>query len=313
LLDSYFMEKLKSSNKALIIGIGGGGDVLGTIPTRNLLNRFNIKSNLASLTYERFIYDPIPGPRKLEDIVNIEKINKTIAIANRNTKAKDGLEFQATKMSKFLSEEIFLIDINAGVKGITDGLKDLIKKFDFDILFGIDVGGDVVAYGNEKGLRSPLTDAIMLSSLNNLPKKTIIGVYGIGCDGELTINEISKRFSNIYSDSGFIGSIPLSFDDAKVIEEGSKLVNTEASKLPILVTKGKTGSIKIRDGLRNVNLSFFSIFTYYFKTKVVFNNNRAAKAISNSNSFLEANEILRKLNITTEYDLQLIKKGLKSF
>ncbi|MHA1409076.1 MAG: DUF1152 domain-containing protein [Candidatus Odinarchaeia archaeon] len=310
MIDTYLFNLTKTSKKALIIGIGGGGDILGTLPTRNLLRKLGVESRLASLTYERSKYDPIPGPRGLEEIKNIKKINDTVAIAGENAITKDGLIFQATKMSKFLNEEIFLIDISKGVEGVYNGLKDLQEKYNIDLIIGIDVGGDVVAYGNEPGLRSPLTDSIILSALSKIRGKTVIGVYGICCDGELTLNEISSRFAEIYSNSGFIGAYPLTQEDINILKKGAEIIDTEASRLPLLISENKTGEITIRDGKRKVNLTFFSIFTFYFKTKKVFEISRAARKIINTNSFIEASKLLNEIGITTEYDLQLrrIKK-----
>ncbi|MHA1754418.1 MAG: DUF1152 domain-containing protein, partial [Candidatus Odinarchaeia archaeon] len=194
-MNPMFEELIKKTKKALVIGIGGGGDVLGAMPTFKLLESRGVKTELAGLTYERSKFDPVPGPRPFEQIENLKKINNVVGLASHNTKTPDGVIFQASKIAKALDRDVFIIDITKGVKGVVEGLNDLIKQFSFDLIIGIDVGGDVLASGFERGLRSPLTDGLMLSALNQIEGNAVIGVYGIGCDGELKFNEISRYLS----------------------------------------------------------------------------------------------------------------------
>ena len=65
----------------------------------------------------------------------------------------------------------------------------------------LDVGGDVLAHGDEPGLASPLCDAIVLAAGLFLARSTeVIGaVYGPGCDGELTPDEVLQRITALQS------------------------------------------------------------------------------------------------------------------
>ena len=53
---------------------------------------------------------------------------------------------------------------------------------------GVDVGGDVLARGDEQGLASPLCDAVMVAGALRVAGrvKSLLAVIGPGCDGELT-------------------------------------------------------------------------------------------------------------------------------
>ena len=56
---SQSLEKiLLGSKKAILIGIGGGGDIVGTLPTARLLELFNIEYILGGLPWERSVIDP---------------------------------------------------------------------------------------------------------------------------------------------------------------------------------------------------------------------------------------------------------------
>ena len=44
-------EILRKSTKAILLGIGGGGDIVGTIPTARLLEMFGIECVLGGLPW----------------------------------------------------------------------------------------------------------------------------------------------------------------------------------------------------------------------------------------------------------------------
>ncbi|MDG2006699.1 MAG: DUF1152 domain-containing protein, partial [Thermodesulfobacteriota bacteirum] len=83
--------------KALLVGIGGGADVIGTIPTKLHLESFGIKCVLGGIPWERYSIDPFPGPRPFDQIVNVANINDSLCWATEKTKTQDGLFFSESK------------------------------------------------------------------------------------------------------------------------------------------------------------------------------------------------------------------------
>ena len=73
-----------------------------------------------------------------------------------------------------------LINILNSPKSIANDLLLFSQKNKIDLIVGIDVGGDILATGNEPGLASPLADSIMLAALSRISTKiqTLIGVLG---------------------------------------------------------------------------------------------------------------------------------------
>ena len=63
----------------------------------------------------------------------------------------------------------------------------------------VDVGGDVLAHGDEPGLASPLCDAVMLAAaaLSHAAVASVGAVFGPGCDGELTPEELLERIAGL--------------------------------------------------------------------------------------------------------------------
>jgi hypothetical protein len=84
---------LSSASKALVIGVGGGGDVVGTIPTARFLELFDISCVLGGLSWERLVYDPQPGTRKLAEVTQVEALAPTVWLANAQTATTTGVRF----------------------------------------------------------------------------------------------------------------------------------------------------------------------------------------------------------------------------
>jgi hypothetical protein len=306
------MENLASkANRALVLGVGGGGDIMGALPTSGYLNILGVETILGGVSWERIVFDPKPGPRSLDEILNVERISESTAYVDKTSHTSDGVYFQCGNMANFLNERTIIVDVSKGVGDISRGLKETANNLDLDLIVGLDVGGDILASGEEPGLRSPLCDSTMLAALRFLKIPTIIAVFAPGCDGELTINELVKRFELVASKSGYLGARGMTPDDFVKMNKAKRYVETEASFLPLRAWKGEHGVFKIRNGTRNVKLSILSTLTFYFDTKIVYNLSPIAKALKGVKNFLEANQRLHKLGLTTEYDFELNYKKSK--
>jgi len=91
------------------------------------------------------------------------------------------------------------------------------------------VGGDVIAEGDEPGLRSPLCDAVMLAAggrLSTSGQPVLLGVFGIGCDAELTPDEVLGRLSLVAEAGGLCGARGLTGAVADRMEAAMELVAT---------------------------------------------------------------------------------------
>lgn len=313
--NSSLEEIVKNSKKAIIIGIGGGGDIVGTIPTARLLGMFNIESVLGGLPWERFVYDPIPGPRTFDEIKNARALNETIWFADKNTVTTTGVRFAETEMAEIYGKEILLVDITRGVKGVVDGLRNAMKQLNADLLVGLDVGGDCIAFGDEKGLASPLADSIMTAALRELQEEfnAILGVFGFGSDGELTVQELEESFSIAAKEGGLLGAWGITPDVLQEMEMVISRVGTEASRIPVECAKGARSETTIRGGTRKVYRSIISTMTFYLSPKVVYEKiSKPSRAVSNSKSLEEANDALHSIGLFTELDLERSRqKGLK--
>ncbi len=302
---------LKESKRAILLGVGGGGDVVGTIPTARLLELFGIKCVLGGLPWERSVYDPVPGPRTFNEVKNANMLCDTVWLANKDTKTTGGVRFAESGIAEIYGKEVLLVDITKGVLGVIEGLKKTLLVLKADLLVGIDVGGDSLAFGNEEGLRSPLADSIMLASFFALRKevKTLWGVLGYGSDGELTGKEIGNALSFVAKEGGLLGAWGLTPEVVEELDMVTSKVQTEASRIPIDCAKGEAGEKFIRGSTRKVLLSPMSTITFYLSPQVIYEKvSKPARSVIETKSLEEANEALHSIGLYTELDYERDKE-----
>jgi hypothetical protein len=305
--NSSLENLVRKSKKAILLGIGGGGDIVGTIPTAGLLRLFAIECILGGLPWERSVFDPIPGPRTFNEIKNLRLLNNTVWFANKDTVTSTQVRFAETEIAEIYGKEVLLVDITRGVEGVTDGLRKAMKELEADLLIGIDVGGDSIAFGNEKGLASPLADSIMTAALSELSQdfNTLLGIFGYGSDGELTPEELENSFGVIAGQGGLLGAWGITPEILRELEMVVSKVTTEASRIPVACARGERGQTAIRRGTRKAHLSTVSTLTFYVSPRVVFEKvSKPARLVFGSKSLDEANEALHSIGLFTELDLE---------
>ncbi len=241
------IEILKSlePKKALAFGIGGGGDIVSTIPVANFLGHFGFETLHGSVVWDRIIVDPKPGPRALEELVNIERVNETVGIANEGTRTVDGITPNIAKAAKHFGRVVAL-DLTKNADKLAEGIRDFAEKEDISLIVGVDAGGDAISVGFESGVRSPLADAICVAALKKIGG--IVAVTGFGSDGELRIEELLLNISQIIKKGGFLGCSSMSRMDYEMMKNIVKDVTTEASMIPLLAFEGEMGLKKLRKG-----------------------------------------------------------------
>lgn len=305
------IEDAFDSTRALVFGVGGCGDIVSTIPTARFLESHGVDVILGGVAWERVVVDPQPGPRHFDEIENIEQLNEAVALANENTRTDDRIEFAETNVARHYDEEVVLIDIGGGSRGVAIGIDDACDQLDVDLVIGTDAGGDVLAAGDEPGIKSPLTDAVMLSVLTHLEVDTCLGMYGYGSDGELTLEEITDGIARAADHNGLLGAWGLTPTVVDELTDLLEVVTTEASRLPVEVARGQLGEAAIRDGARSVELTPASTVTFYLDPNAIAATSALDEYVTDTESFEAAQDALSGAGCETELDLEhrLVAEG----
>ncbi len=296
-----------NSKRALVFGIGGGGDIVSTIPVASFFKKFGFDVYHGSIVWDRIVVDPKPGPRSLDELDGIEFANECVGIADKNVRTKDGFIPNIARAAKHFGKVVAL-DITKGPMKLAEEIRDFAEKERISVIVGVDAGGDAISVGFESGVRSPLADAMCVAALAKL--NGVVAVTGFGSDGELRMEELLLNISEILRKGGMLGCSSMSREDYELMKKVTEDVATEASMIPVLAYEGELGLKKLRKG-RTALISPLCTLVFYFKAQSVFEINEAAKIVEKAESFREANDKLHRAGILTEYDFERIVSGKK--
>src|SRR5205085_7832247 len=127
----------------------------------------------------------------------------------------------------------------------------------------------------------------------------------IGCDAELTPEEVLDRLAEVAAIGGLAGVRGLTPAIADRLEAAISTVPTEASAQAVRAFRGASGPTAIRGGARILELSSIAALTIYLDVGAMINAcGRLARAVDGARSLEEANEALRALGVQTELDLE---------
>lgn len=297
---------MSSARRTLVLGIGGGGDVVGALAIGREIEARGGEFELGGVAWERWSIDPRPGPRRLEELAGVEQLAGTRgALCGAEGATADGTRLCEAGAAAHLGRPTVLIDVTEGPRGCAAGIDAACERLGCEAVVLADVGGDVLATGDEPGLASPLCDAILLASARHLPVRVATSgcVLGAGCDGELTHAEVLARVAALARSGGWLGSFSLTTEMASELVELAKSVPTEASLCAARCALGEIGPVPIRGGRRTVELGPLGALAFAFDAAAAIGDAAPlAGAVVDADSIESARDALAALGIRTELD-----------
>src|SRR2546425_1416620 len=110
-------EVIRSSSRALVIGVGGGGDVVGALATARFLEFCGLEFFLGGLSWERSVIDPLPGPRSLKEVRDVRALHEYAWLANGRSQTLNGILFAESRMAGGFGWGGFFVAIKWGGGG----------------------------------------------------------------------------------------------------------------------------------------------------------------------------------------------------
>ncbi|HEY4278740.1 MAG TPA: DUF1152 domain-containing protein [Conexibacter sp.] len=301
------IDSVLRGRRALAIGIGGGGDVVGAFAVAECCRALGGDAVVGGVTWERRPIDPLPGARRISELVDAEVLHPAVALAGPDTTGPGGFRFAESHMSGLLGAPVVLVDPNPGSAAVADGIYVAAQRLECDLVVLVDVGGDVLAHGHEPGLASPLCDAVMLAAAPLLSERvpTVAALFGAGCDAELTPLEVLERVAEVSAAGGLLGVWGLTPPSVRRLERAVAAVPTEASAQAVACARGAFGPQPIREGRRTVERTPAGALTFFFDpAATIASAARCAVAVLDATDMLDAQQILSAAGIRTELDYE---------
>lgn len=301
-------------SSVVVAAIGGGGDVVSAAVIAGALRRCGLRAVVASVAWERFHADPVPGPIALDEIMEVAGRGRGYVLATGSSYALRGgsrVVFSAARVAGALGEPVYVLDLWGGAVGLAGALREVAEKEEASLVIGVDVGGDSLALGFEEELWSPLADWLGVAALAEVGG--LLAVHSPGSDGELDQWYVVKRVDELASRGALRGGRLMEPADAELLEKLLEHVDSEASRIPLLAFRGVRGEVLMRRGSRRAVVTLLSTATFLLDAETVAGSNPIIGELRATRSLDEARRVLNKHGVYTELDLEedLAKLGVE--
>lgn len=292
------------SRRTLLIAAGGGGDALAAMMVADAA-RLDLSSTIvASFAWERTMFDPRPGPRPPEHFSGLRRRghHNWQVTARSRLKEQRALSF-LPRLAEACRPAIWLLDASEGVVGLRRQLSEAATLHAADRVLIVDVGGDILARGDEPWVKSPTADAMVLAATATLALVSYVVVLGLGLDGELGPHDIDDRLSRI---DRSVTALPptLPARTARRFADSFTWSPSEATGLAYMVARGWRGRAEIRRDGVEVELSGWAADITVYEADALLRRSRVAQAMKGTASFEDAEDVVRAFGVLPEREVE---------
>ena len=304
------LETALKGKRALILGLGGGGDVIQGIPPARLFQQLGYEEIfLGGVNCQWWMPDGAPqsnvygtsvlGPT-LYDIHQLdpsEKIAPEIRLVSKESAIGDCQPAEAALTDRLPGTQ-FVGSLNAGVSGLAESLRQLVEEKNIDLVVGVDIGSDSFHRGDEvQPAHTSLVDFMSIGALLDLPCPIFYGVAGYGCDGEMQLPELDERVGSVMRAGGYLGAHGLTQGDVAAMLEVCEVYPDPVEPLAPRAAAGELGLRRVNTHGpwgTPVHVGPLAAVMLFFDPRIMASeNSRGILALKNTRSLAEAEQIFR--------------------
>lgn len=178
----------------LLIAAGGGGDPIGTALV-HAGRRAAADAVVLTYGWERPSVDPLPGPLAGHDFTGLEHGTLPVPVITTDTQPVAPRGSTLPRLAGHLPVQLALLDPHKGVEDLAGQIERTAHALGTDHISVVDMGGDILAHGDEPTLASPLLDALVLAACHLANVDTTVHVAGPGLDGEIPETTLLPRLT----------------------------------------------------------------------------------------------------------------------
>jgi hypothetical protein len=250
------------------------------------------------LTYawDRLLIDPVPGPRGPDNFTGLHSLTPAVWAVPTEARPIAPAGSTLPRLAAELRPTFALIDPRHGVEGITRQLEELVDHLSPASIDLLDVGGDILARGDEPTLKSPLADAVTLAACCQVNAPVRLLVAGPGLDGELPLDELR----------GMLGPLihTLTAKDVEPIRSVLEWHPSEATGMLAATARGVRGTCEMRDAGLPVPLTDDGPTVHEVDLDEALTRNQLARAILTTAALDEVEAYSREICGYSEIDYE---------
>lgn len=248
------------------------------------------------LTYawDRLLPDPVPGPKGPADFTGLRPLTRGVRTVPADAAPIAPARSTLPGLAAALPQTFALTDPHHGVEGIIRQLEELVRHMEPDTVDLLDVGGDILARGDEPTLRSPLADALTLAACCELNHPVRLLVAGPGLDGELPADALRDRLGPV--------ALTLTPEHATPISSVLAWHPSEAAALLAATARGTRGRCELRDAGPPVPLTDESPLVHEADLDEALSRNQLARALLATENLHQAEQYAREICGFSELD-----------
>ncbi|MGW7017788.1 DUF1152 domain-containing protein [Streptomyces decoyicus] len=285
----------------LIVAAGGGGDAVAAAMLDAALYGGETPAVVFTYAWDRLLVDPVPGPRGPANFTGLRPLTRSVRAVPAGAAPIAPAGSTLPRLAAELPQTFALIDPHHGAEGIIRQLEELVQHLEPDTVDLLDVGGDILAHGDEPTLRSPLADALTLAACCELNFPVRLLVAGPGLDGELPADVLRNR----------LGHVALTFTAEHVQPVGPVLEwhPSEAAAMLAATARGARGMCEVRDAGLPIPLTDEGPTVFEADLDAALDRNQLAGAILATENLHEVEQRSREICGFSEIDDEREKAG----
>lgn len=280
----------------VIVAAGGGGDAVAAAMVDSALYGGQEPAVIFTYAWDRLLIDPVPGPRGPANFTGLRQITPAVWAVPAEAQPIAPAGSTLPRLAAELPHTFALIDPHHGAEGIVRQLEELISHLAPTSVDLLDVGGDILARGDEPTLKSPLADALTLAASCQVSHPVRLLLTGPGLDGELPAADLRPRLGALIH--------TLTPRDVEPIGPVLEWHPSEATAMLAATARGERGTCEIRDAGLSVPLTDESPTIHEVDLHEALDRSRLARAILATSSLDEAERHTREICGSSEIDYE---------
>ncbi|MFF3333717.1 DUF1152 domain-containing protein [Streptomyces sp. NPDC002888] len=280
----------------LIVAAGGGGDAVAAAMLDAALYGGDDQAVILTYAWDRLLIDPLPGPRGADNFTSLEPLTPAVWKVPAEARPIAPAGSTLPRLAAELPHTFALIDPGHGAEGVTRQLEDLVTHLKPTSIDLLDVGGDVLARGDEPTLKSPLADSVTLAACCRVNAPIRLLVAGPGLDGELSREDLR----------GMLGPLVHTFTakDAEPVSPVLEWHPSEATGMLAATARGLRGTCEVRDAGLPIPLTDESPTVHEVDLDEALSRNELARAIMSTTTLDQVEALSREVCGFSEIDYE---------